>query len=212
MLQCLKVAVKSLDTTSDRPPAVLAPKVMSSLAGGLSGFVGLAALPVELPITTTNILRAIAEIARFEGEDFSDRQVQLACLEVFALGPHGSQLGTEAGYYATRAILAKATGDTLTSLVQRGVAEESASLLMRFVAEITARFGLVVSERIAASAVPVIGALGGASINWIFTDYFQRLAQGHFAIRRLERTYGSAAIQAWYAEVVRRMAQKHKRS
>ncbi len=186
------------------------PKLMSSLAGGLSGFVGLAALPLELPITTTNILRSIAQIARFEGEDLADRRTQMACLEVFALGQHSSQFGSETGYYATRAILAKATGDTFASLVQRGVAEESASLLMRFVAEITARFGLVVSERIAASAVPVIGALGGASINWVFTDYFQQLARGHFAIRRLERLYGVEPVQAWYREVVRRMAQKDK--
>ncbi len=210
MLRCLKVAVKSLDGKKREEPAVLMPKVMSSLAGGLSGFVGLAALPVELPITTTNILRSIAEIARCEGEDPGSRETQMACLEVFALGPHQSKLNAETGSHATRAIFAKAAGDTLSSLMQRGVAEESASVLMRFVAEIASRFRLVVSERAAASAVPVIGALGGATINWVFTDYFQQLARGHFAVRRLEREYGAEAVQDWYREVVRRLAQKRK--
>jgi len=140
----------------------------------------------------------------------STREAQLACLEVFALGQHSAQFGSETGYYATRALLAKATGDMVASLLQRGVAEESASLFMRFITEIAARFSLVVSERAAASAVPVIGALGGASINWVFTDYFQQLARGHFAIRRLERRYGTEPVQAWYREVVRRLAQKRK--
>jgi hypothetical protein len=210
MLQCLKVAVKSLDGKPAREPRILLPKLMSGLAGGLSGFVGFAALPIELPITTTNILRSIAEIARSEGEDMSTREAQLACLEVFALGQHSAQFGTETGYYATRALLAKATGDIVSSLLQRGVAEESASLFMRFITEIAARFSIVVSERAAASTVPVIGALGGASINWVFTDYFQQIARGHFAIRRLERLYGTKPVQAWYREVVRRLAQKHK--
>ncbi len=210
MLQCLKVAVKSLDGKPAGEPRILMPKLMSGLAGGLSGFVGFAALPVELPITTTNILRSIAEIARAEGEDMSTREAQLACLEVFALGQHSTQFGSETGYYATRALLAKATGDMVASLLQRGVAEESASLFMRFITEIAARFSLVVSGRAAASAVPVIGALGGASINWVFTDYFQQLARGHFVIRRLERRYGTEPVQAWYREVVRRLAQKRK--
>lgn len=211
MLQCLKVAVKLLDGKPAGEPRIFMPKLMSGLAGGLSGFVGFAALPVELPITTTNILRSIADIARAEGEDMSTREAQLACLEVFALGQHSTQFfGAETGYYATRALLAKATGDMVASLLQRGVAEESASLFMRFITEIAARFSLVVLERAAASAVPVIGALGGASINWVFTDYFQQLARGHFAIRRLERRYGTEPVQAWYREVVRRLAQKHK--
>ena len=83
---------------------------------------------------------------------------------------------------------------------------------MRFVAEIASRFGLVVSERMAASAVPVIGALGGATINWVFTDYFQQLARGHFAVRRLEREYGAEAVQDWYREVVRRLRKNARRA
>ena len=66
------------------------------------------------------------------------------------------------------------------------------------VTEVAARFGVVVSERAAASAMPVLGALGGATINMIFMDHFQRIALAHFTIRSLERRYGVEIIRAHY--------------
>ena len=50
----------------------------------------------------------------------------------------------------------------------------------------------------------MLGALGGATVNMIFMDHFQRIAQGHFALRRLERRYGSANIRARYDELAAR--------
>src|SRR5262249_33973071 len=64
-------------------------KLHSGLActsGALGGAFGLAALTVELPVSTMIMLRAIAAIAQEEGEDLADRRTGLACLEVFALG------------------------------------------------------------------------------------------------------------------------------
>jgi hypothetical protein len=206
----VKVVVRSLESKAPVQPSRLAPKLIAGLAGGVSGFAGLAALPIELPITTTNLLRAIADIARAEGESLASRDAQIACLEVFALGHRGRGIGSAAGYYALRTMLAKATGDAVSYLVQRGAAEEAAPVLMRFVTEIAARYGIIVSDRAAASAVPLLGALGGATVNWIFMDYFQDVARGHFTMRRLERVYGAETVQAWYHEVVRRLAEKQK--
>ena len=59
--------------------------------------------------------------------------------------------------------------------------------MVRLIAQIAARFGLAVSEKFAAQAVPVVGAIGGAAINLAFAEHFQTLARGHFIIRRLER-------------------------
>jgi hypothetical protein len=209
LLECAHVAIRSLDQTSAQP-AKLAPKLIAGVAGGISGFAGLAALPIELPITTTNMLRAIAAIARAEGEDLKDPATQMACLEVFALGRRGRNPAVEAGYYALRAMLARTTGDAVAHLMQRGTAEEATPALMRLVTEIAGRYGVVVSDRAAASAVPVLGAIGGATINWIFMDYFQEVARGHFTMRRLERIHGEDAIQDLYHEVVRRLAQKKR--
>ena len=69
------------------------------------------------------------------------------------------------------------------------------------VSEIVSRFGLVVSDKVAASALPILGAVGGATVNVIFMDHFQRVAQAHFSLRRLERTYGAAHIRQRYAEL-----------
>jgi hypothetical protein len=32
--------------------------------------------------------------------------------------------------------------------------------------------------------------LGGASVNYLFIEHFQEIAQGHFTVRRHERAYG----------------------
>ena len=47
--------------------------------------------------------RWIAEIARSEGEDLSDREAALSCVEAFALGGRvGSADVSESGYFAVR--------------------------------------------------------------------------------------------------------------
>ncbi len=76
--------------------------------------------------------------------------------------------------------------------------EEATPALLRFIAQIASRFGLQVTEKFAAQAVPVIGAAGGAIINLIFIDHFQAMASGHFVIRRLERKYGYEVVETTY--------------
>jgi hypothetical protein len=78
------------------------------------------------------------------------------------------------------------------------LAGEGAALLSRFMGPVAARFGLVVSEKAAAQAAAVLGAIGGAAANLAFIEHFQELARGHFAIRRLERIYGADAVRAEY--------------
>ncbi len=69
---------------------------------------------------------------------------------------------------------------------------------MKFIGQISSRFGIVVSEKLAAQALPVIGAAGGAAVNYAFADHFQSIAFGHFTVRRLERVYGGSKIRAEY--------------
>src|SRR5262249_15349240 len=185
-----------------RPAANLA-SLVAGLSGGVSGFFGFAALPFELPITTTLMLRTIAETARYNGEDLRKLEARLACLEVFALGAGKTAKRLDLGYYASRALLSRLADEASALLVERGVASVSAPLVNRLLAEIASRFGVVVSERVAASALPVIGAVGGAAVNVVFMNHFQRVAQGHFTIRRLERHYGADAVRRHYQDLLK---------
>ena len=72
---------------------------------------------------------------------------------------------------------------------------------MRFITRVAARFGIAVSEKAAAQAIPIIGAVGGALINTMFIDHFQDVAHGHFIVRRLERTYDPELVKSEYLKL-----------
>jgi len=191
ILKSLNIAIRSIEVQSKRPPALRAASVLAGVSGGLGGFFGLAALPIELPVTTTLILRAIADVARHHGEDLSTLEARLACVEVFALGaPGAGRRRTDIGYYASRTLISRLTASATAMLAERSVANVSAPVVSGLVTEIATRFGVVVSERSAASALPVLGAVGGATVNIIFMNHFQRVARGHFAIRQLSAATG----------------------
>src|SRR6266550_2877105 len=170
-------------------------KLHSGLActcGAIGGAFGLPALAIELPVSTTIMLRAIAAIARKEGEDLADPRTGLACLEVFALGgPIADDSGTEADYFAIRAMLARGLVEVADFAIDKGAIREGAPFLVRFLTQIASRFGVVVSQKIAAQTVAVVGAVGGAAVNLTFIAHFQDVARGHFTVRRLERVYGA---------------------
>ena len=52
------------------------------------------------------------------------------------------------------------------------------------------------SEKLAAQAAPILGAIGGAAVNAAFADHFQTLARGHFIVRRLERDMARASSRS----------------
>ena len=171
----------------------------TAITGAVGGFFGLPGLLVELPVTTTVMLHSIVEIARSHGEDFSSPESGLACLEVFALGPQNTHPeAQESAYYATRAALAQVTREAVSYITQKGMAKESAPALFSFVGRIASRFGLEVSEKVAAELVPIAGAAGGLTLNILFSQHFQSLAEGHFMVRRLERKYGREAVRQDY--------------
>jgi hypothetical protein len=177
-------------------------KLAVAASGGIGGFFGLPAVAVELPISTTIMLRSIADIARSEGENISNTESQLACIEVFALGgPNKSDDASESGYFAIRAVLSKSVAEATEYILEKGLVDESAPALVRLLIIIAERFGIQVSEKVAAQAIPVIGAAGGALINTIFIDHFQDMARGHFIVRRLERKYGTEIVKATYRTI-----------
>ena len=177
-------------------------KIAVATTGGIGGFFGLPALAVELPISTTIMLRSIADIARSEGETISKIESKIACIEVFALGgPSKSDDASESGYFVIRAALARSMTKAAEFIAEKGLAEEGAPALVRLIFQIAERFSIQVSEKAAAQAIPAIGAAGGAIINTLFIDHFQDMARGHFIVRRLERKYGKEIVEATYKTV-----------
>jgi hypothetical protein len=197
--KALDVAVNSLGPR--RGSLESAHKALAAASGGIGGVFGLPALVVELPVSTTIMLRSIAEIARDEGEDLASAEARLACVQVFALGgPAASDDSAEAAYFTVRAAMAQAIREAAEHIASRGAAGRGAPVLVRLLTQIASRFGLVISEKTALQAAPVIGAAGGAAINVIFIEHFQNMARGHFIVRRLERKYGEESVRALYEQ------------
>jgi hypothetical protein len=117
---------------------------------------------------------------------------------------------SDVGYFAARALLTRVTGNAASYLVERGALELSGPMMNRFMAELVSRFSIVLSDRLAASALPVIGAIGGAAVNVIFMNHFQQIAKGHFTVRRLERRYGPELVRRHYAEIAARTRPAHQ--
>src|SRR5215218_5210104 len=178
-------------------------KALAATSGVLGGAVGIVSLPLELPIATTLILRSIAEIAQAEGEDLANPEVALACVQVFALGGGRTENDNpaESSYFAVRAALAHSMSEAAHFVAEQGFVGQGAPVLLRLAAEIASRFGLVVTQKIAAQALPVVGALGGAVVNTAFMEHYQDVAHAHFTVQRLERTYGKETVRSAYEQI-----------
>jgi preprotein translocase subunit Sss1 len=176
----------------------------SGVGFGLVGYVGFL---FDLPITTKLMMRSILDIARSNGEDLNKIETQLACLEVFALGGKSkNDDGLETSYYVTRFALAGAINSASKFVTENGVKiaiEKFATgtPMMQLIAKIATRYEVAVLEKLAAEGIPIFGAIGGGTINLVFMNHFQKMAEAHFSIRQLERKYGEEIVRLKYNEI-----------
>ncbi|WP_200139497.1 MULTISPECIES: EcsC family protein [unclassified Pseudomonas] len=205
-----EAALWSLDNRPKTAASTRLHTFYAAASGALGGAFGAPALFVELPVSTTLMMRAVADIARSEGFDLTDMATKQACIEVFALGgPNDSDDAAETGYYLTRTF----TSRTLQHLSRELVVRQGASVvknlnpaqagkwLALLIEKVATRFGVTISSKFAAQAVPVIGALSGATINTLFTRFYQDMARGHFIVKRLEARYGFDEVKQAYTEL-----------
>ena len=197
--KALETAVSSMRRQREGSAHEIYYKALVAGSGGIAGFFGLPGLLIELPVSTTLMIRGIAEIARDEGEDIHTAEAQLACVEVFALGGKvESDDAAETGYYGIRLALSGYMSAAIAHLAQHGFPAESGPVVFRLVNAVASRFGIAVSQRAATQIVPVIGAISAATVNTIFMQHFQSMARAHFTVRRLERKYGEAFVRSIY--------------
>ncbi len=197
--KALMISLNTLDNRAKTQPLDFFHKLMVAATGAAGGAFGLAGLAIELPVSTCVMFRSIGDIARSHGEQLQSPDVQIACMEVFALGGRSqTDDATESAYFLIRSVLAKSVTEAVNYVAERGIIEEGAPVLLRLIAQVATRFEIDVTEKLAAQAIPLIGAAGGAAINVMFMNHFQDMAHGHFTIRRLQRTYSPEFIESEY--------------
>ncbi|MFZ5518874.1 MAG: EcsC family protein [Candidatus Zhuqueibacterota bacterium] len=201
--KAVKVAVLTMNAEHRGAPKKWCHRGAVATSGAIGGFFGLAGLTVELPASTIIMLRSIADVARSQGEDITKVDSQLQCVSVFALGSKSwdDDDASESSYYAIRAVLAKLISEAGSYIAEKGFVEEGAPIIVKFIVRIASRFQGIISEKVATESIPVIGALGGASINLLFMNHFQRVATGHFIIRSLERAYSAEEVKIEYSRI-----------
>ena len=187
-------AVKTMDGGVSPSPSNLLHRAAVAATGAAGGAAGLPGLAVELPVTTVLMFRSIADIARSYDEDITKERVKMECLTVFALG------GKE-GYFELRRELANPVAGAAKYLAGRTSESLAGPALVQLIEHVVVRFSIQISQKTAAQAVPLAGAISGVVINSLFMDHFQKMARVHFLIRQLERKYGKQAVRKEYDNI-----------
>ncbi|WP_245231101.1 EcsC family protein [Parasedimentitalea huanghaiensis] len=158
-------ATRSRRAVPDQSPQ--ANRMMSAAMGAAGGVGGLPGALVELPATTAFLLRTIQGVAAEHGFDPEAESVTFDCIRVFAAaGPLAHDDGADLGFLSLRLSL-------------------SGGALQKLIAQVAPKLGVVMGQKLAAQAVPVLGAVAGATTNYVFSGYYQQMAQVHFGLRRL---------------------------
>jgi hypothetical protein len=178
----------------------------ATATGGISGTLGFAGLAFEIPVTTGIMFRSIASIAHEFGEDLSTPEAKLECIAVFSHGgPSPDDDAMDASYITARVAMATLVRDAAefmasksTQAVAEALVQGTAPALVRFLSQVAAAFNVVISQKLLAQSVPMIGIATGAAINNAFAGHFNSVSRYHFGIRRLQRHYGSEPVLAEY--------------
>lgn len=159
-------------------------RVLGTISGALGGIGGLPTALAELPVATTLIFRAVLEVAEAHGEDAASEETRIECLRVFgAGGPGGADDGVDTSFIGARLAL---SGAAVNGLIAR----------------VAPKFAAVLSQKLAAQTVPVLGAAAGAGTNYAFVDYYVAMAHVHFGLRAAAREYGEDRVLDHFHKVL----------
>lgn len=176
----------SLASQADRLPDAgskgrLAAAVAAGAAGGAGG---IATAVAELPLTITLILNAIRSEARQAGFDPNDPAIRLECIRTFGAGsPLQSDDGINTSFLSARLTL---TGPAVQKVI----------------AAVAPRLATAFGQKLAAQAVPILGALTGAGLNAAFLNYYREIARIRFALLRLTQRHGEERVLADFSKAV----------
>ncbi|MFK7828114.1 MAG: EcsC family protein [Oligoflexales bacterium] len=181
--------------------------LLAGVSGGVGGFFGVIALPVELPTSTCIMLRSITKIARECGEDFIEPETLLECIAIFSYGDQkmfDQESEFNSMYFAQRLAYSKLLNDAAKYIASHSTTglllskKDLAPVMITFISKIASIFKISISKKIVAESIPIIGSIGGSAINTLFSEYYSSVARFHFGIRALERKYGKSRIKTIY--------------
>lgn len=159
--------------------------IAAAFSGAVGGLGGLATAIPELPVTVTLILHAIRRAAEAEGFDPDDPAIRAECLGIFAAGsPVENDAGANTAFLGARLAL-------------------SGSAVHGVIAAVAPRLAAALGQKLAAQAVPVLGALTGAALNAAYLTYYRELARIRFALLRLAGTHGPEATLAAFNTAIK---------
>ncbi|MFE3837665.1 EcsC family protein [Pseudogemmobacter sonorensis] len=150
-------------------------------AGAAGGAGGIATALAELPFTVTILLHAIRREAEAAGFDPDDPWIRAECLRCFSAGsPAAADDGIDTSFFSARLTL---TGPAV----------------QRLIATVAPRLSAALGQKLAAQAVPVLGAASGAALNAAFLRYYRETAAIRFALLRLAQEHGAAPVLEAFA-------------
>jgi hypothetical protein len=143
----LKVALLTIRNEPQESSRLLH-RTLAVASGAAGGAFGIFSLPLELPVSTIIILRSILDIARSEGENLTDPESTLSCVEVLGLGGRAeNDDAVKSDYFFIRGLLAKSVTEAARFIAERGIVEEGSLVLVRLITQVASRFGLVVTQK-----------------------------------------------------------------
>lgn len=143
-------------------------KVTATTSGAITGIAGLAGAAVDLPIVITTMFGAFQKIASQYGFERSAKETKLECLKVFSMGgPLEEDEDLDLSFAATKLTL---TGPVISELI----------------AATSQRLAVILSQKLGASAVPILGAIAGAAVNYAFMAYYEEMAHIRFRLKQLQ--------------------------
>jgi hypothetical protein len=156
--------------------------VLSGAVGGFFGPVGLA----ELPFSIATILRSIRSVAREYGYDPDDPQIAAECIAVFSAGgPLADDDGVNSAFLTARMAM-------------------NGARLERLIPRVAVRLTQVMGQKIGTQAVPVLGALGGATVNYAFMNFYTEMAHVYFGLKRMSEERDPASVLSEFRRAVGR--------
>ena len=146
-------------------------KIAVTFSGAIGGVAGLPGAVAEIPLTIIAMFSSFQKIAEEYGFGSGEQETKLECLKIFSSGgPLKKDDDINLSFVSTRLGL---QGEVVSQLISK----------------IAQKFSPIISQKLGSQAVPIIGAVTGATLNYTFMSYYEEMAHVRFSLKKLQDEY-----------------------